>query len=129
MIWNGDKSKDQMCIRDSLKAKRIVVGNYFVVPIGYLYKAIVWHGKDVYKRQIIKRRSHNMVRAVSQDKQGRIWIGTDQDLSLIHILPSMSEVVPTMVYSIFICANIDQKTKKYSVLFILFFFMVYLCVL
>ena len=24
-------------------------------------------------------RSHNMVRAVSQDKQGRIWIGTDQD--------------------------------------------------
>ena len=28
---------------------------------------------------IIKRRSHNMVRAVSQDKQGRIWIGTDQD--------------------------------------------------
>lgn len=26
-------------------------------------------------------------------------------------------------------ANIDQKTKKYSVLFILFFFMVYLCVL
>lgn len=45
------------------------------------------------------------------------------------ITPSMSEVVPTMVYSIFIGANIDQKTKKYSVLFILFFFMVYLCVL
>ena len=45
------------------------------------------------------------------------------------IMPSMSEVVPTMVYSIFIGANIDQKTKKYSVLFILFFFMVYLCVL
>ena len=44
------------------------------------------------------------------------------------IMPSMSEVVPTMVYSIFIGANIDQKTKKYSVLFILFFFMVYLCV-
>ena len=38
------------------------------------------------------------------------------------IMPSMSEVVPTMVYSIFIGANIDQKTKKYSVLFILFFF-------
>lgn len=37
------------------------------------------------------------------------------------IMPSMSEVVPTMVYSIFIGANIDQKTKKYSVLFILFF--------
>lgn len=32
------------------------------------------------------------------------------------IMPSMSEVVPTMVYSIFIGANIDQKTKKYSVL-------------
>lgn len=45
------------------------------------------------------------------------------------IMPSMNEVVPTMVYSIFIGANIDQKTKKYSVLFILFFFMVYLCVL
>ena len=45
------------------------------------------------------------------------------------IMPSMSEVVPTMVYSLFIGANIDQKTKKYSVLFILFFFMVYLCVL
>lgn len=45
------------------------------------------------------------------------------------IMPSMSEVVPTMVYSIFIGANIDQKTKEYSVLFILFFFMVYLCVL
>ena len=45
------------------------------------------------------------------------------------IMPSMSEVVPTMVYSIFIGANIDQNTKKYSVLFILFFFMVYLCVL
>lgn len=45
------------------------------------------------------------------------------------IMPSMSEVVPTMVYSIFIGANIDQKKKKYSVLFILFFFMVYLCVL
>ena len=45
------------------------------------------------------------------------------------IMPSMSEGVPTMVYSIFIGANIDQKTKKYSVLFILFFFMVYLCVL
>lgn len=45
------------------------------------------------------------------------------------IMPSMSEVVPTMVYSIFIGANIDQKTKKYSILFILFFFMVYLCVL
>ena len=44
-------------------------------------------------------------------------------------MPNMSEVVPTMVYSIFIGANIDQKTKKYSVLFILFFFMVYLCVL
>ena len=34
-----------------------------------------------------------------------------------------------MVYSIFIDANIDQKTKKCCVLFILFFFMVYLCVL
>ena len=45
------------------------------------------------------------------------------------IMPSMSEVVPTMVYSIFIGANIDKKKKKYSVLFILFFFMVYLCVL
>ena len=45
------------------------------------------------------------------------------------IMPSMSEVVPTMVYSIFIGAKIHQKTKKYSVLFILFFFMVYLCVL
>lgn len=45
------------------------------------------------------------------------------------IMPSMSEVVPTMVYSIFIGANIDQKTKNNSVLFILFFFMVYLCVL
>lgn len=45
------------------------------------------------------------------------------------IMPSMSEVVPTMVYSIFIDANIDQKTKKCCVLFILFFFMVYLCVL
>lgn len=45
------------------------------------------------------------------------------------IMPSMREVVPTMVYSIFIGANIDQKTKKYSGLFILFFFMVYLCVL
>lgn len=29
-----------------LKAKRIVVGNYFVVPTGYLYKAIVWHGNN-----------------------------------------------------------------------------------
>lgn len=28
------------------------------------------------------------------------------------IMPSMSEVVPTMVYSIFIGANIDQKKKK-----------------
>lgn len=28
------------------------------------------------------------------------------------IMPSMSEVVPTMVYSIFIGANIDQKTKN-----------------
>lgn len=36
------------------------------------------------------------------------------------IMPSMSEVVPTMVYSIFIGANIDQK-QKYSGLFILFF--------
>lgn len=45
------------------------------------------------------------------------------------IMPSMSEVVPTMVYSIFIGANIEKKKKKYSVLFILFFFMVYLCVL
>ena len=45
------------------------------------------------------------------------------------IMPNMSEVVPTMVYSIFIDANIDQKTKKCCVLFILFFFMVYLCVL
>ena len=45
------------------------------------------------------------------------------------IMPSMREVVPTMVYSIFIGANIDQKTKQYSVLFILFFFMEYLCVL
>lgn len=45
------------------------------------------------------------------------------------IMPNMSEVVPTMVYSIFIGANIDQKTKNNSVLFILFFFMVYLCVL
>lgn len=31
------------------------------------------------------------------------------------IMPNMSEVVPTMVYSIFIGANIDQK-QKYSVL-------------
>lgn len=45
------------------------------------------------------------------------------------IMPNMSEVVPTMVYSIFIDANIDQETKKCCVLFILFFFMVYLCVL
>ena len=45
------------------------------------------------------------------------------------IMPNMSEVVPTMVYSIFIDENIDQKTKKCCVLFILFFFMVYLCVL
>lgn len=28
---------------------------------------------------IIKRQSHNMVRAVAQDKQGCIWIGKDQD--------------------------------------------------
>ena len=28
------------------------------------------------------------------------------------IMPNMSEVVPTMVYSIFIDANIDQKHKK-----------------
>ena len=47
----------------------------------------------------------------------------------IPIHPKNSEVVAQMVYSIFIGANIDQKTKKYSVLFILFFFMVYLCVL
>ena len=45
------------------------------------------------------------------------------------IMPSMSEVVPTLVNSNNIGAKIDQKTKKYSVLFILFFFMVYLCVL
>ena len=45
------------------------------------------------------------------------------------IMPNMSEVVPTMVYRIVIDANIDQKTKKCCVLFILFFFMVYLCVL
>ena len=45
------------------------------------------------------------------------------------IMPNMSEVVPTMVDSIFIDANRDQKTKKCCVLFILFFFMVYLCVL
>ena len=49
--------------------------------------------------------------------------------SIMRLLTNMSDVVTTMVYSIFIGANIDQKTKKYSVLFILFFFMVYLCVL
>ncbi len=38
------------------------------------------------------------------------------------IMPSMSEVVPTMVYSIFIGANIDQKTKKDSVLFYIILF-------
>lgn len=36
------------------------------------------------------------------------------------IMPSMSEVVPTMVYSIFIGANIDQK-QKIQCPFILFF--------
>lgn len=44
------------------------------------------------------------------------------------IMPSMSEVVPTMVYSIFIGANIDQKTKN-TVSFYIILFMVYLCVL
>lgn len=36
------------------------------------------------------------------------------------IMPNMSEVVPTMVYSIFIDANIDQKQKMLCP-FILFF--------
>lgn len=46
------------------------------------------------------------------------------------IMPNMSEVVPTMVYSIFIDANIDQKTKKMLCPFLYYsFFMVYLCVL
>ena len=31
------------------------------------------------------------------------------------IMPNMSEVVPTMVYSIFIDANIDQKMKKIGI--------------
>lgn len=44
------------------------------------------------------------------------------------IMPNMSEVVPTMVYSIFIDANIDQKTKN-AVSFYIILFMVYLCVL
>lgn len=45
------------------------------------------------------------------------------------IMPNMSEVVPTMVYSIFIDANIDQKTKKMLCPFYIILFMVYLCVL
>ena len=38
------------------------------------------------------------------------------------IMPSMSDIVPITVYSAFMDANIDQKTKKCCVLFILFFF-------
>lgn len=34
----------------------------------------------------------------------------------------MSDIVPMTVYNIFMDANIDQKTKKCGVLFILFFF-------
>ena len=33
------------------------------------------------------------------------------------IMPSMSDIVPTTVYSAFMDANIDQKTKKCCVLF------------
>lgn len=44
------------------------------------------------------------------------------------IMPNMSEVVPTMVYSIFIGANIDQK-QKIQCPFYIILFMVYLCVL
>lgn len=44
------------------------------------------------------------------------------------IMPNMSEVVPTMVYSIFIDANIDQKQKMLCPFYIILF-MVYLCVL
>ena len=40
----------------------------------------------------------------------------------IPIMPSMSDIVPTTVYKIFMGANIDQKTKKCAILFILFFF-------
>lgn len=39
------------------------------------------------------------------------------------IMPSMSEVVPTMVYSIFIGANIDQKTKKIQCPFLYYSFL------
>lgn len=39
------------------------------------------------------------------------------------IMPNMSEVVPTMVYSIFIDANIDQKNKKNAVSFLYYSFL------
>lgn len=39
------------------------------------------------------------------------------------IMPNMSEVVPTMVYSIFIGANIDQKNKKNTVSFLYYSFL------
>ena len=45
------------------------------------------------------------------------------------IMPSMSEVVPTMVYSIFIGANIDQKTKNTVSFTYYSFYLVYLVVL
>lgn len=38
------------------------------------------------------------------------------------IMPSMSEVVPTMVYSIFIGANIDQKQKIQCPFYIILFY-------
>ena len=42
-----------------LKAKRIVVGNYFVVPIGYLYKAIVWHGNNRFQYLLNRVRDYH----------------------------------------------------------------------
>lgn len=38
------------------------------------------------------------------------------------IMPNMSEVVPTMVYSIFIGANIDQKKKIQCPFYIILFY-------
>lgn len=38
------------------------------------------------------------------------------------IMPNMSEVVPTMVYSIFIDANIDQKQKMLCPFYIILFY-------
>ena len=38
------------------------------------------------------------------------------------IMPSMSDIVPTTVYSAFIYANIDQKTKKCCALYYIIFF-------